>query len=159
MPAATRRSGAGGGSTAADLKYLAEHFDPKSAGDFKMLAELRPDVVANYLTLRRAVRDSVVPGGLSAKYRELVILAIECAAMKTNPPPLRHARLAVEAGATSMEVADVVSLCILIRGMVTFAESGRYLLKAAIDHERKLARTKTRGAAKRTAARGAKRRS
>ena len=82
------------------------------------------------------MRDTIVEGGLTPRERELVILAIEIARMKTNPPPLRHARIAIDEGVTSAEIADVVSLCIMISGMLTFAESGRYVLKAAIDHER-----------------------
>jgi alkylhydroperoxidase/carboxymuconolactone decarboxylase family protein YurZ len=122
----------------ADADYLRNRFDPTSGADIAMLAEFRPDVVEGYLNLRRAVRDSEVPGGLTPRERELVILAIECARMKTNPPPVRHARHAIEAGATPMEVADVVSLCIMISGMLSYAESGRHVLKAAIERAREL---------------------
>lgn len=124
--------------TAEDKEYLVKRFDPTSGGDIAMLAELRPDVVAGYLALRRAARDADNPGGLSPKDRELIILAIECARMKTNPPPVRHARLAVDEGATVAEIADVVSLCIMISGMLSYAESGRYVLKAAIERAREL---------------------
>jgi alkylhydroperoxidase/carboxymuconolactone decarboxylase family protein YurZ len=141
-----QRADRGTALPSADADYLRERFDPTSGADIAMLAEFRPDVVEGYLHLRRAARDSEVPGGLTARERELVILAIECARMKTNPPPVRHARHAIEAGATPMEIADVVSLCIMISGMLSYAESGRYVLKAAIERARELEKASGAGA-------------
>jgi hypothetical protein len=40
---------------------------------------------------------------------------------------------AIKAGATVEQVAEVVSLCIMIGGMLTFQESGKFALKAAED--------------------------
>jgi hypothetical protein len=50
---------------------------------------------------------------------------------KTNPPPVGHTRRAMAAGATVPEIAEVVSLCLMIGGMLTYHEAGWPVLKLA----------------------------
>jgi alkylhydroperoxidase/carboxymuconolactone decarboxylase family protein YurZ len=99
--------------------------------DFELLSRYRPEVFAGYITLRQAAFNTGPDAALSAKLKELVILAIEIARTKVNEPPTAHARWAVEAGATPAEIAEVIGLCIMIGGMLTYQESGRFVLREA----------------------------
>ena len=105
--------------------------NPQVISDFEMLARYRPEVVQGYFTLRQAAFNTDEKAALTPKMKELVILAIEIARTKTNPPPIGHAKRAIESGATPAEIAEVASLCILIGGMLTYQESGRHALRAA----------------------------
>ena len=107
--------------------------------DFELLARYRPQVFEGYIGLRQAAFNTGESAALSPKLKELIILAIEIARTKTNPPPVGHARKAIESGATPAEVAEVVSLCILIGGMLTYQESGRFVLRAAEERAAELA--------------------
>jgi alkylhydroperoxidase/carboxymuconolactone decarboxylase family protein YurZ len=98
--------------------------------EYELLASYCPGVVDGYLKTRRALfRDEGT--ALTPKVRELVILGILIAMKKTNPPPVSHTLKAVEYGANAAEIAEVVSLCIMLGGMVTYRESGRFVLRAA----------------------------
>ncbi len=122
--------------------YAKDYYkNPQVIEDYEMLARYRPEVIHGYLTLRRAAFNEDAGAALSPKLKELVILAIEIARTKVNPPPVGHAKRAIESGATPAEVAEVVSLCILIGGMLTFQESGRHALHAAEDRYRELHKT------------------
>ncbi len=98
---------------------------------FESLARHNPDAFIGYMTMREGIFKSPPEGALSLKTKELVILAIECALKKTNPPPLGHTRRAVAAGASVAEIAEVVSICIMIAGMLTYQESGRFVVEEA----------------------------
>ena len=52
------------------------------------------------MTLRQAAFNIGEDAALSPKVKELIILAIEMARTKTNPPPVGHAIKAVDSGAT-----------------------------------------------------------
>jgi alkylhydroperoxidase/carboxymuconolactone decarboxylase family protein YurZ len=95
------------------------------------LAEYRPEVFHGYIALRRAAFNTGPGAALSPKMKELIILAIEIATRKTNPPPVGHTRRAMAAGATVQEIAEVVSLCLMIGGMLTYHEAGWPVLKLA----------------------------
>ncbi len=113
-------------------RYAADYYqNPTVIADFELLARYRPEVFAGYITLRQAAFNRDEGAALSPKLKELIILAIEIARTKTNPPPVGHAKRAIESGATPAEVAEVASLCILIGGMLTYQESGRHALRAA----------------------------
>ena len=119
--------------------YARDYYkDPEVLKNFEMLARYRPEVVEGYMTLRQAAFNVGEEAALSPKVKELIILAIEMARTKTNPPPVGHAIHAVDSGATPMEIAEVASLCILIGGMLTYQESGRYVLRAAEERYREL---------------------
>ena len=105
---------------------------------YERLARYRPDVLVDWIDLRRTVFEGGGPGGLSLRDLELISTAIEVIAHKPNPD--RHARLAVEAGASVREVADVVSLCVLLGGMMTYIVSGQHALRAAEERAAELAK-------------------
>ena len=95
------------------------------------LADYRPEVFHGYITLRQAAFNTGPDAALPAKTKELIILAIEIATRKTSPPPVGHTRRAMAAGATVQEIAEVVSLCLMIGGMLTYHEAGWPVLQLA----------------------------
>lgn len=108
--------------------------DAEVVRDFELLAKYRPEVFEGYIGLRQAAFNTGAGAALSARDKELVILAIEFARAKTNPPPVMHARRAIDSGATPAEIAEVASICIMIGGMLTYQESGRHALRAADEY-------------------------
>jgi alkylhydroperoxidase/carboxymuconolactone decarboxylase family protein YurZ len=108
---------------------------------YEILSRYRPEVLHGYITLRKAAKSNP-RSVLSDAMRELIIIAIECARTKVNGPPTGHAIRAIHAGATVEEVAEVVSLCILIGGMLTYQESGKHALRAAEETAATLAAEK-----------------
>ena len=112
---------------------------------YELLARYRPEVLNGYITLRRAAKSN--PGSsLTDAMKELIIVAIECARTKVNGPPTGHAIRAIHAGATVAQVAETVSLCILIGGMLTYQESGKHALRAAEETAAQLAAGTRKGA-------------
>jgi alkylhydroperoxidase/carboxymuconolactone decarboxylase family protein YurZ len=125
---------------AAAWQYSREYYDDERAIEsFELLAEYCPEVFEGYISLRRGAFKTPPAGALSLKDKELVIIAIECMARKVNPPPTFHARKAVEAGATLPEIAEVIGLCIMIGGMLTYQEAGQFVLRAARERAGDLA--------------------
>jgi alkylhydroperoxidase/carboxymuconolactone decarboxylase family protein YurZ len=114
--------------------------DPNVMRDFELLARYRAAVFDGYMTLRKAAYNTAPDAALTPKMQELVVLGIEIARAKTNPPPINHARRAIECGATPAEVAEVASLCIAICGMLTYQESGRFALRAAEERYEEIIR-------------------
>ncbi|HEX5040901.1 MAG TPA: carboxymuconolactone decarboxylase family protein [Candidatus Limnocylindria bacterium] len=113
--------------------------NPDVEREFELLARYQPDVFASYMSMRQGLfRDLSSGGALDRKTKELIILGIECIARKTNPPPTGHTRYAVEAGATPEEISEVVGLCIMLGGMITYRESGRFVLREAVEHTERL---------------------
>src|SRR4051812_16542727 len=104
---------------AADLEavrnYSREYYG-EVLESYERLARYRPEVLVDWIDLRRTIFES--KDGLGLKELELISTAVEVIAHKPNPD--RHAKLAIDAGATVREVADVVSLCILLGGMMTY---------------------------------------
>ena len=107
---------------------------PDVLRDFEMLAKFRPEVFDGYIALRQAAFNTDEGAALSAKEKELIILAIEIARTKTNPPPVGHAKKFIDAGGTPEELAEVAGLCIMIGGMLTYQEAGRYALRTAMEY-------------------------
>lgn len=106
--------------------------------EFELLSQFQPEVFASYMSMRSGLFQTPPDGALDRKTKELVILGIELMARKTNPPPVGHTRKAIEAGATPKEISEVVGLAIMLGGMVTFRESGRFVLREAVDHAKRL---------------------
>lgn len=105
---------------------------------YERLARYRPEVLVDWINLRRSVFASEQPDGLTLRELELIATAIEIIGHKPNPD--RHAKLAIEAGATVRQVADVASLCILLGGMMTYMVSGQHALRAAEERAKELGR-------------------
>jgi alkylhydroperoxidase/carboxymuconolactone decarboxylase family protein YurZ len=136
------------GSTAGDAvdasttDYVADYYnaDGEVVDSFALLEEHAPHLLTAYVDMRKAAFEQYadVEGRLSRKDRELVIIGMEVMARK-NPPPTFHARKAVEAGATIPELVDVLGLCIMIGGMITYQDAGQFVLREALAHQQRLA--------------------
>jgi alkylhydroperoxidase/carboxymuconolactone decarboxylase family protein YurZ len=113
--------------------YLESEFEGAALDSFRPLARHAPGVLAGYAQLRQVAGLESPPAELTTREKELVILAISLAALKANPPPVLHARKAVRAGATVGQVAEVVSLCLSVGGIVTYQTGGRFVIEAAED--------------------------
>jgi len=122
------------------LEYARDAFGEKFVEeDFEMLAERCPSSIIGYTTTRRGLLVEPPEGALSLKMKELIMMGVECMVRKVMPRG--HARAAIDAGATSVEVGEVVGLALMLGGMITYIDSGRYSLHAAIDREAELSRT------------------
>jgi alkylhydroperoxidase/carboxymuconolactone decarboxylase family protein YurZ len=99
--------------------------------EYRLLAAHVPEFVEGYLRMRRALFGTEARTAIDPKVRELLAVGILVALKKTNPPPVSHARRALELGATPDEIAEVLALCILLGGMVTYRESGRFVMHEA----------------------------
>jgi alkylhydroperoxidase/carboxymuconolactone decarboxylase family protein YurZ len=122
----------GGPELANAWDYARDYYkNPEVIADFELLARYRPEVFGGYITLRQAAFNTGAGASLTPREKELIILAIEIARTKVNPPPVGHAKRAIDAGATPADVAEVASLCIMISGMLSYQESGRHALRAA----------------------------
>jgi hypothetical protein len=127
--------------TAADLEAVRAYskaYYGEVLESYERLSRYRPDVLVDWINLRRTLFESEDSGGLSLREFELVSTAIEIVAHKPNPD--RHARLAIDAGATVRQVADVVSVCILLGGMMSYIVSGQHALRAAEERAKELNR-------------------
>ena len=119
-------------------KYSREYYG-EVLESYERLARYRPEVLVDWIDLRRTIYEG--KDGLGLKELELISTTVEIIAHKPNPD--RHAKLAIDAGATVREVADVVSLCILLGGMMTYIVSGQHALKAAEKRAKELGREET----------------
>jgi alkylhydroperoxidase/carboxymuconolactone decarboxylase family protein YurZ len=116
--------------------YVSEYYtDAPTADSFTLLKEHGEHLLDAYVATRQVAFEGTVdqPGHLSRKDRELVILGMEIMARK-NPPPVFHAQKAVESGATIEEIVDVIGLCIIIGGMITYQDAGQFVLREAVEH-------------------------
>lgn len=118
-------------------KYSMEYYG-EVLDSYERLARYRPEVLVDWINLRRTIFETPEGSGLSLREIELISTAVEVIAHKPNPD--RHAKLAIEAGASVRQVADVVSLCILLGGMMTYIVSGQHALKAAETRAKELGR-------------------
>jgi alkylhydroperoxidase/carboxymuconolactone decarboxylase family protein YurZ len=105
--------------------------DEEIQRSFRLLYAHAPRTVDAYMELRNINYSLPPEASLTAREKELIILGMECALRKSNPPPVFHAVSAVEAGATIEDIAEVISLAIMIGGMITYQESGRFILDEA----------------------------
>ena len=120
-------------------EYAREYFHSQSILDeHERYAKYIPEVFQGFMTLRQGAFMEPPHGALTPKYKELICVAIECAGVASATG---HARWAIDQGATPHEVAEVVSLCIMLRGMVTYMHSGRFALQAAEERAKELADT------------------
>lgn len=99
--------------------------------NMKLLGKHAPGTLDAYIALRQWNYRNPPDAALTQREKELVILGIECGLRKSNPSPEFHARSAVAAGASLKDIAEVVSLAIMIAGMLTYQESGQYVLAEA----------------------------
>lgn len=105
--------------------------DEEIKDNFRRLHKYAPGAVDAYMALRTNNYRTPPEGALTARETELVIIGMECAIRKSNPTPVFHTESAIRAGATLADISEVLSLAIMIAGMITYQESGQYVLKEA----------------------------
>lgn len=112
-------------------EYVTSYYtDPEVVESFRVLTENRPGVVKGYIDMRQDLFTSENPA-IPNKYKELIIIAMECIIRKVNPAPTFHARKAVDAGASLAEITEAVALALMIGGMISYQEAGQFVLKEA----------------------------
>jgi alkylhydroperoxidase/carboxymuconolactone decarboxylase family protein YurZ len=108
---------------------------------FQTLDRYDPELVDSLASLRR----SAIPGlkdtksVLPAKYRELIMVAVEAAAGRGEKGK-SHARKAIRAGATPKEVQEALALCIYLVGMSSWVDGGMECVLAAEEEDAKAKR-------------------
>jgi len=108
---------------------------------FQTLDRYDPDLVDSLASLRR----NAIPGlndvgsALPAKYRELIMVAVE-AATGRGEKGKSHARKAIRAGATPKEVQEALALCIYLVGMSSWVDGGMECVLAAEEEDQKVKR-------------------
>ncbi len=143
---AAEEVGTQSGETAVDTKnrppirdpweYAQDYFGSQSTLDaHRLYAKHCPEVFEGFMTLRQGAYMEPPHGALPLKYKELVCVAIEAAKVV---PSEGHARRAIEYGATLHELAEVLSLCIMLGGMVTYMHSGRHAMQSAEEKAEEL---------------------
>jgi len=106
--------------------------DEEIKDNFRRLHKYAPGAVDAYMALRtNNYRTPAEGGALTPREKELVIIGMECAIRKSNPTPVFHCESAIRSGASIDDIAEVLSLAIMIAGMITYQESGQYVLKEA----------------------------
>jgi alkylhydroperoxidase/carboxymuconolactone decarboxylase family protein YurZ len=91
--------------------------------------DYNPKALEHYTSLRNEI---LVKGVLSRKDKELILVGIN-AARRYERSMLYHTKGAVDAGATVEEIVDILSPCILSRGIPAWLE-GSKAVKYAIDY-------------------------
>jgi AhpD family alkylhydroperoxidase len=112
--------------------YFQKTLDTEEMPDFWVkLAEHAPWVMDGYARMREGTLRGVGEGGaLPKKVKELVIVALNI--LQGNVWGIHaHTRAAVQGGATVAEVAEIVALTIISRGMVSYRLAGHEALLAA----------------------------
>jgi alkylhydroperoxidase/carboxymuconolactone decarboxylase family protein YurZ len=103
---------------------------------YELMGRYLPGPMVKWIDFRKSVFEDPPLGALTPREKELIALTIEIASLKTNSET--HAKLAIHAGATVKEIAEVAAICILLGGMATFMASGQNALRAAEEEYEKM---------------------
>jgi alkylhydroperoxidase/carboxymuconolactone decarboxylase family protein YurZ len=115
--------------------YLMKEFG--SIGEFaKQMSRHSPPMLEAWIKYReRVFEDS--SGGLPKKYKELVGMAIEVVTGRpAGKAAERHARKAIQAGATLREVFDTAMLCEFFSGATNYVDYGLAAVRAAEEEKK-----------------------
>ena len=92
----------------------------------RTMHEHRPDALAGYTALRRAIMEE---GVLSRKEKEWVLVGVN-AARRYERSMIYHTKGAMDAGSTVAELAEILLPCILSRGIPAWLEGYKALVYA-----------------------------
>jgi alkylhydroperoxidase/carboxymuconolactone decarboxylase family protein YurZ len=107
---------------------------------YELLGRYLPDPMIKWIEFRKSVFQDPPIGALSLKEKELICMTIEIANLKPNCET--HAKLAIRAGASVKEIAEVAAICILLGGMATHVAAGQNAIKAAEQEYEKMMKEK-----------------
>ncbi len=103
---------------------------------YERLGKYLPDVMSSWTNFRRSTWKIPGEGGvLPFKFKELLAVGIEVAQCKQH---VGHVERAIDNGATVDEIAEVLGICIMLGGMMTYETGGKDVLKRAEAHAKKL---------------------
>jgi alkylhydroperoxidase/carboxymuconolactone decarboxylase family protein YurZ len=108
--------------------FATQHFNGWKE-KYRLMSDKYPETLEHMMRARVALND----GALTTKEAELITLGLEISKLH-NDIETQTVR-AMQAGATAQQVAEVVGICMLTHGMVTYEEAGVRALKTAEDYE------------------------
>lgn len=107
-----------------------------------IMSEYKPEALEAYFTMRSSVmKDSRAGGALPLKFKEILYVVLDSITYNTEGA-VAHARAAINAGATTKELAEALILMAMLTGMPKFEVVGTKAFKAAEEQERRKARGK-----------------
>src|SRR5262245_19327962 len=129
------------GNTDSPSQLFAKHIKAslglKMPDFWALLGEHAPFALDGYLTMRRGVFGLAEDGGTSQipkRYLEMMVIALNIA--QNNQWGLKeHTRAAIEAGATKDELIQLVVLCIMSAGMVSYRKAGYLVIEEIARRE------------------------
>lgn len=102
---------------------------------YDRFAEYNSDIIAYWTKFRSSTWKVPGKGGhLPLKFKELLAVGIEVATCKLD---VGHVEAAINAGATLEEFAEVLGICIMLAGMMTYETGGKDVLKRAEAYAKK----------------------
>jgi len=96
---------------------------------YRLMGEKYPEAMEHMMRARVALND----GALTPKEEALVTLGLDISKLHNDVES--QTVKAMQAGATAQQIAEVVGICMLKHGMVTYQEAGVRVLKTAEDYE------------------------
>ncbi len=105
---------------------------------YERLAKYNLDIMTSWTKFRGTTWKIPGEGGhLPLKFKELLAVGIETATCKLE---VGHVEKAIDAGATLEEFAEVLGICIMLAGMMTYETGGKDVLKRAEEYAKKTGR-------------------
>jgi len=117
---------------------LLKHFEQTlgtAPEQLRLLGEYAPEVLAGYYQMRKWLLRDPPEGALSRKVKELIYVALDAVLEAPIPYRRAHVQAAMKAGASAREVAEVVTLVLMLAGMPKYMTYGYEALKAAVEAE------------------------
>ena len=107
-----------------------------------ILSKYKPEALESYFAMRSSVmKDTRAGGALPLKFKEILYVVLDSITYNTEGAAA-HAKAAINAGATTKELAEALILMAMLAGMPTFEVVGTKAFKAAEEQERKKTRKK-----------------
>lgn len=102
-----------------------------------ILSRYRPEALESYFSMRSSVmKDTKEGGALPLKFKEILFVVLDCVTYNSKGA-VAHARAAIDAGATTNEMAEALVIMGMLTGMPTLEVVGTKAFKVAEEHERK----------------------
>jgi alkylhydroperoxidase/carboxymuconolactone decarboxylase family protein YurZ len=109
-------------------EFATQHFNGWKE-KYRLIGDKYPETLEQMMRARVALND----GALTTKEVELINLGLDISKLH-NDIETQTIR-AMRAGATARQIAEVVGICLLKHGMVTYEEAGVRALKTAEDYK------------------------
>lgn len=105
-----------------------------------ILSKYNPDALESYFAMRSSVMKGTREGGaLPLKFKEILYVVLDSITYNAEGA-IAHAKAAINAGATTRELAEALVLMAMLTGMPRLEVVGAKAFKAAEEQERKKAK-------------------